>query len=443
VKVKYDSYKDSGVEWIGEIPKIWKITKIKHHSKVNVGLVINPSTYFDDFGTVPIITGKNVTTEGIDISIVDHITKTSNDFLEQTQIYCGDIVSMRVGYPGRSCVVKSEEDGYNCCSLIITRKSKTFDSKLLNYILNSNIGKHQVQLCQGGMGQQVVNLSDWKEFIIPTPDLTEQEKIVSFLDKKTSLIDTLIENTQRKIELLKEKRTSLINHVVTKGLNPNVEYKDSGVEWIGEIPCHWEKKKLKYISDVYPSNVDKHIFPDEIQVRLCNYTDVYYNDYIDSETELKKGSCNENEFDKFKLKKDDVIITKDSESPDDIGVPTLIKDELENVVCGYHLTLIRPVSCVGSYIYRFIQSDRTRCYFEVNSNGITRFGLGKSSIENLLIPTPSESEQYQIVEYLNDQTSIIDNTITEELKRIELLQEYRQSLISEVVTGKIKVTNDE
>ena len=128
------------------------------------------------------------------------------------------------------------------------------------------------------------------------PTFSEQQQIVSFLDTKTSLIDSLIEKTQRKIELLKEKRTSLINEVVTKGLNPNVEMKDSGVEWIGEIPSHWETGKLKNNSDLKISSIDKHIFEEEIQVIVCNYTDVYYNEFITSELPLRKGSCSENEY---------------------------------------------------------------------------------------------------------------------------------------------------
>jgi type I restriction enzyme S subunit len=215
--------------------------------------------------------------------------------------------------------------------------------------------------------------------------------------------------------------------------------KDSGVEWIGEIPSGWEVKKLKHISDVRPSNVDKHIYEDEIQVHLCNYTDVYYNETINSNTDLKKGSCNENEYEKFKLEKGDVIITKDSETPDDIGIPVYVEETLENIVCGYHLTMIKPISVMGKFIFRFIECDRTRRYFELNSNGVTRYGLGKSSIENLVLPIPSETEQQQIVEYLDERTQVIDNNISIEEKRIELLKEYCQSLISEVVTGKRKV----
>ena len=212
------------------------------------------------------------------------------------------------------------------------------------------------------------------------------------------------------------------------------EYKESGVEWIGEIPKHWEIKKLKYIAKILPSNVDKHIYPDEIQVRLCNYTDVYYNDYITVDTVLKKGSCKESEFAKFVLRKGNVIITKDSETPDDIGVPTFVKDDLDNAVCGYHLTLIRLLACRGEYIFRFIQSDRTRRYFEVNSNGITRYGLGKPSIENLFLPIPPDSEQIQIANFLDRKTQQIDELIRIKERRIELLQEQRTALINQAVT---------
>ena len=157
---------------------------------------------------------------------------------------------------------------------------------------------------------------------------------------------------------------------------------------------------------------------------------------------IKKGSCKGSEFAKFALKKSDVIITKDSETPDDIGVPTYVKDDLDSVVCGYHLTMLRPLTCHGEYIFRFIQSDRTRRYFEVNSNGITRYGLGKASIENLLLPIPTDSEQQQIADFLNNKTQQIDELITAEQRKIELLKEYWQSLISEAVTGKIDVRNE-
>ena len=117
------------------------------------------------------------------------------------------------------------------------------------------------------------------------------------------------------------------------------EYKESGVEWIGEIPRHWEMKRLKHVAKILPSNVDKHIYPDEIQVRLCNYKHVTNNNSITVDTVLERGSCKESEFTKYVLKKGDVIITKDSQT----GIPTYIKDDLDNVVCGYHLTMIQSI----------------------------------------------------------------------------------------------------
>ena len=212
------------------------------------------------------------------------------------------------------------------------------------------------------------------------------------------------------------------------------EYKESGLEWIGKIPGHWKVNRLKYVAKILPSNVDKHIYPDEIQVRLCNYTDVYYNDYITVDTVLEKGSCKESEFTKFVLRKGDVIITKDSETPDDIGVPTFVKNDLDNVVCGYHLTMIRPLVCRGEFVFRFIQSNRTRRYFELHSNGVTRYGLGKPSIENLLLPIPTDSEQRQIANFLDRKTGQIDELIRIKERQTELLQEQRTALINQVVT---------
>jgi type I restriction enzyme S subunit len=142
--------------------------------------------------------------------------------------------------------------------------------------------------------------------LVPNPSHEEQNQIVDFLDRKTNQVDELIKKIEQKIELLKEQKNSLINEVVTKGLNPKVEMKNSGIEWIGEIPSHWDVMKLKYLSRITPSSVDKHIFDDEIQVSVCNYTHVYYNNFINTKVSLDVGSCTENEFSKFKLYKDDV-----------------------------------------------------------------------------------------------------------------------------------------
>ena len=213
-------------------------------------------------------------------------------------------------------------------------------------------------------------------------------------------------------------------------------YKPSGVEWIGDIPKDWVIGKLKHNSELNISSIDKHIYEDEISVKVCNYTDVYYNEFISKSLELRIGSCTPEEYKKNLLKKGDVIITKDSESSNDIGVPSIVIDDLDNVVCGYHLSIIKSNSekLIGSYLFRQLQTTRVRRYFEINSNGITRFGLGKSSVLDLPLILPPISEQNQIVQFLDEKTELIDKLISTKEQKISLLKEQRTSLINEVVT---------
>ena len=417
----YPEYKQSGVEWIGEIPRHWKMLPFMHCLKrVNAKKKTSiPKMNFQESGKFPIIDqGASFIagwTDSTDSVISDNLPIVI--FGDHTRIFKYVDFPFALGADGTQLLYPNYD----------ILNPRFFYYALLNLkIPDRGYNRHYRYL---------------RKFSVACPTLPIQTQIANFLDRKTQQIDELIRIKERKIELLQEQRTALINHAVTKGLDPHVEMKSSGAEWIGEIPTHWKTQKLKHVAKILPSNVDKHIYTDEIQVRLCNYTDVYYNDYITADTLLGKGSCTESEYLKFALKTGDVIITKDSETPDDIGVPTYVKNDLENVVCGYHLTLIRSFDCHGEYIFRFIQSDRTRRYFELESNGITRFGLGKPSIENLRVPIPSDSEQIEIAYFLEKKTEQIDELVSNEHRKIELLKEYRQSLISEAVTGKIDVRN--
>ena len=445
---RYDSYKDSGVEWIGEIPKNWSVKRLKWITEVENSGIWGEDEEFSNSVNVPIPTTGQLSIDGE--WYYDKMNLRNLSLQEWVKYKCieGDIVVVKSSGSSTNIITgkcgyisKEDSEKFGFSNFLLRVRPNKMESKLVYYFLSSNLTKQRIERMVSSTTYPNLKVDEYSNSELLIPPLYEQQQIVSFLDTKTSLIDSLIEKTQRKIELLKEKRTSLINEVVTKGLNPNVEMKDSGVEWIGEIPSGWETGKLKNNSDLKISSVDKHIFEEEIQVIVCNYTDVYYNEFITSELPLRKGSCSENEYSNFILKRGDVIITKDSESPTDIGVPSLVKENLDNVVCGYHLSIIKsnPKKLVGGYLFRQLQTNRIRSYFEINSNGITRFGLGKSSVLETPLILPPTSEQQQIVEYLDEQTQLIDNTISIEEKRIELLKEYRQSLISEVVTGKRKV----
>ena len=429
----YSSYKDSGIEWMGNIPESWELTKnrfgfLKHKNGLNES---------DDTNVL------SLTTTGVKVKRDLNFGKSSESYIGHQLVEQGDIVFTPRDFD--QTPILSDVSKYEGCISNLYIVDKTKENVLNRYVNYYWYGlKYSVDYFKNfshGM-RYSFNRFQFDEIPLLIPSLREQQQISDYLDYKTSKIDILIEKTQQKIELLKEQRTSLINTTVTKGLDPNVGMKDSGIEWIGEIPSGWSVKRLKYTSKILPSNVDKHIFPEEIQVRLCNYTDVYYNELIDENTQLTKGSCNQNEYNKLWLREGDVIITKDSETSDDIGIPTEVKENLTDVVCGYHLTLIRPLDVVGSYIFRFIQSDRIRRYFEINSDGVTRFGLGKPTIQNMYLPIPPLQEQQQISDYLDKETSKIDKLVDIESKRIILLKEYRQSLISDVVTGKVDVRDE-
>ena len=215
------------------------------------------------------------------------------------------------------------------------------------------------------------------------------------------------------------------------------KYKDSGIEWIGEIPEHWEVKKLKYLANVDPSNVDKKSKEGEDEVLLCNYVDVYKNDFINSDINFMKATASKSQIEKFILKKYDVIATKDSETPDDIGNPALVIEDLENVVCGYHLTHIKPIDINGNFLFRFFQTQFIKSYFEVSANGVTRYGLGIDKLNSTLIAFPPPEEQTAIAAYLDRKTAQIDELIAGKKRLLELYEEEKTAIINNVVTGKI------
>jgi len=213
------------------------------------------------------------------------------------------------------------------------------------------------------------------------------------------------------------------------------EYKDSGVEWLGEIPDHWNISKLKFLADIQPSNIDKKTKDGEIPVMLCNYTDVYYNDEADESINYMRASATDEQIEKFTLKAGDTIITKDSEDPSDIAVPAFVPNDLPGVVCGYHLAMIRPKNCnYGAYVKRVFESDYAQAYFETRANGLTRYGLGTYPLCNAYYPNPTESEAITIANFLDHETAKIDTLIAKQQQLIKLLKEKRQVVISHAVT---------
>ena len=216
---------------------------------------------------------------------------------------------------------------------------------------------------------------------------------------------------------------------------PYLEYKDSGVKWLGEIPAHWDMRRLKTVASVQLSNVDKKTKEGQTTVKLCNYVDVYYNDFITSELEFMKATATIGQVRRFRLEPGDVLITKDSESWNDIAIPAVVAEALADVLCGYHLAHIRPSTDLdGRFLKHQFSAIGIRDQFHVAANGITRFGLGGDAIRRGLFPIAPIEEQQAIADFLNRETAKIDALVARKERLIELLQEQRTAVITRAVT---------
>lgn len=213
------------------------------------------------------------------------------------------------------------------------------------------------------------------------------------------------------------------------------KYKPSGVEWLWDVPEHWRIHRLKRLCRVMPSNVDKKSHDGETPVLLCNYTDVYYNDRIVAGMEFMPATATAEQIEKFTLKSGDTIITKDSETADDIAAAAFVPDDLPGVVCGYHLAVLRPIEPGSGAFFKWLFGGaHAQAAVEVRANGLTRVGLGTHDIENLEIALPAPSERRAIAAFLDRETAKIDALVAEQERLIELLKEKRQAVISHAVT---------
>lgn len=424
----YPSYNDSGVEWIGEIPSHWEMSVLKYHTSILSGFPFDSKNFSPDSG-FPLLRIRDITSGN---------TKTfyEGDFDEEYIVGNGNLLigmdgDFNIRWWNNGNVLLNQR----CCSIDcddgLVKKYLyyllPYDLQIINDLTYYTTVKH---LSNG----DIYNIKN------PLPPLPEQKQIVSFLDDKTPKIDKLIEKTQKKIELLKEKRTYLINHCVTKGLNPNVEMKDSGISWVGEIPKEWNKSKLKYIvpginvglvitpsiyykdDGVIPMISGRNVKPYKIDLSIINKISIEDNEKL-------KAS---------KIYEGDIITVRDGIPGDSSVVPP----ELNGINCSSCIIIRKSDLVLPQFLCHIMNSYLGKHQIEQVSYGVGVGHFNVGHIRHFYLFIPPISEQTQIVEYLDEQTQKIDTTIDKETKRIELLKEYRQSLISEVVTGKIDVSDE-
>lgn len=338
----------------------------------------------------------------------------------------------------------STQEGILSPAYAVARPRREIEPSYFHYLYRTPLYQAQFERHSYGIMYERNRLYFDRFKTIPTliPPLDEQRPIVGYLRTQDRQIAKLIRGKRWLIELLNEQKQIIIHRAVTRGLNPGVPLKPSGIDWLGDVPAHWEICPLKAIGNVQFSGVDKHSHDDELPIKLCNYTDVYKNDFITSDMNFMVATATEAEISRFRLAVGDVLLTKDSETPDDIGVPALVRSMPESgVVCGYHLAMIRPKAmiAIGEFIFRALSDRVVARQFHLAANGVTRFGLAKADVKKAVIPLPRLNEQKKICAHIAAEFAPINESIAATKREIALIREYRDRLISDVVTGQIDV----
>ena len=427
----YPSYKPSSVEWLGDVPAHWEVRRLKQA----VTLMMGQSPPGDECSEKPI--GLPFL-QGCAEFGERHPSPVQFCRAPQKVSPIGTILLSVRAPVGRLNIADQEYGiGRGLCALLPHKR--VLQTAFARYHLE--VLGHGLRLASTGSTYDAVSVGDVGNQPLLVPPLAEQAAIVRYLDHTDGRIRRYLRSRERLIELLKEYRQAVVHEAVTRGLDPDVPLKPSGVEWLGDVPAHWEVRRLRHAVNMRVSNVDKHSKDDELPVRLCNYVDVYKNDRITESVPFMRATAKADEMDRFRLELGDVLITKDSEVWNDIGVPAFVEYSAKDLICGYHLALLRPLRAVlnGAYLFHSLQSSAIASQFHLAANGVTRYGLSLHAIKSALLPIPPLAEQAAIAAYLDKQTAAIDAAMARARREIELLSEYRTRLIADVVTGQVDV----
>ncbi len=420
--------------WLNEIPSNWEIKRGKLLFKKIQRDFDDKAEVVTAFRDGQVTLRKNRRLEGFTESIKE---------IGYQGVQKGDLVIHSMdGFAGAIGV--SDSNGKSTPVYIVCIPQLNVNPFFYAFLLRHLALSKYIQSLAKGIRERSTDFryTDFGNLILPLPPRSEQDAIVKFLDEKVADINMYISTKHKLIELLKEQKSSIINKAVTKGIGPNIKLKDSDDKYIGAIPKSWEVRKLKFLSEVIFSNVDKHSLEEEQKIYLCNYVDVYKNDFINSSIDFMKASASELEIEKFSIKMDDIIITKDSETYEDIAKPAIVIETLKDVICGYHLAIIRCKSelIIPRFLFYLFKSVDFNKQFAIRANGITRYGLSQLTIKDAKVLIPSLIEQKGIVSLIEEKSRSIDQRISSLQHQIDLINEYKNSLIAEAVTGELKLT---
>ena len=439
---RYSEYKDSGVKWIGEIPGHWKKNKIMRlFTHIGSGTTPKGDQYYtDESNGIPWINSGDLN-YGFLTKCNKYITeKALNDISTLKKYPINTLMIAMYGASIGKYAISHIEGCTNqaCCALygIKDELNLTYASYLM--------GPCKQKWIEESFGGTQPNISaeKIKQTWLPLPPLPEQEAIVTYLDSKVAKIDEYISIAEKKIAALEELKQTIIAEAVTRGIHKDVPMKDSGVKWIGMIPEHWKVLCLKYLSKI-KGRIGYRGYTAADLVSEGEGAFVIGGKHI-NQCILNTESPDYISWDKYyespeiMVSKGDIVMAQRGS----LGKVALIDKEINEATINPSLVLIKDICCDASFLYFYLRSNSTLTLIELLNTATAVPMISQKQIEKMPIPLPPLPEQQEIVTYIEAKAAKIDQLCQAERSQIEKLKEYKQRLISDVVTGKVKVTND-
>jgi len=425
----YHTYKKSNIEWIGKIPENWDTVRLKNIISYQKGKI--PSMLYEEKLNDAFIPYLGMDYLRGNKNSIQYVDINANDALISKE---GDVLLLWDGSNAGEFI--KGKDGTVCSTMALIKTKKNTDNRFFLYL--SNIIEHPLRKQTTGMGIPHVNSDVLNNIICPLPPFSEQRQIACYLDHKAHQIDTLIEKKQKLIELLKEQRNAIINQTVTKGLDPEVSMKDSGIEWLGEIPKHWDLRKISRSFNLIGSGTtpksDNYDYYENGKIRWVITGDLNDGTLADSSKKITEKALSD--YSALKVyPKGTLLIAMYGAT---IGKISLMNFEgCTNQAC---CALSNSPYLTNKFTFYWFLSNRQNIVSMSFGGG--QPNISQDVIRGLKISTPPITEQKQIADYLDHKTCQIDTFIEKKQKLIDMLKEYRTALISNAVTGKIDVREE-
>ena len=435
--------KESGIDWIGQIPEEWEVTKFKYLGDVKQGLTYSPSDIVDKDEGILVLRSANIQNGVLDFTnnvyvktkVAESIVLRKNDIL----------ITARNGSPaliGKNAIIDTDIKATFGAFMMVFRTNKSLIAKFAFYLMNISFNFYRTFFTTSTVNQLTAAIFNGIE--VPLPSISEQQKIADFLDKKTAQLDKVKSLLEEQIQKLKDYRASLIYETVTKGLDKTVPMKDSGIDWIGQVPQGWGVSKLKFILEKGSNSIKVGPFGSSLSgdaIRssgkwVYNQRNVLDNNFTETDFYISEAKCKE--LKNFSVSSGDILLT----TRGTIGRVAIVpKKYCEGIIHPCLMKFKVDSKIVLPELIKYLFNDIPLVREQLNflSNSTTIDVIYSYNLKNIIIPTIPIEEQYSILEVLDRQTSDVDSLIKIKQKQIENINKQRQTLIYDYVTGKRRV----